>query len=403
SGEFWSWVTARKVFSSYSIPSLPLPPTPYFPLPHSFSASCLEKNLWHFTDFWQVVSVLLLDHHKGIDFHLIDFLIYAVRHFGQLFETHPWVLCGNYNWKTHLQSSSTSGCLSEMRNGMSAARRLFSASHTTVDPKEVKKFQLLAHKWWDEQGEYSPLHSMNDIRVPFIRDTLLNLSSEHQLGSPLSGIKILDVGCGGGLLSEPLGRLGASVTGIDPLEDNIRTAEQHKSFDPDLDKRIQYKSCSLEEIAEESTETFDVIVASEVVEHVADLETFISCCYQVLKPEGSLFITTLSKTQLSYVLGIVVAEKIMGIVPDGTHDWEKFITPEELERLLESNGFLVKAVNGMLYNPFSGSWSWIESTSINYALHAVKSKAQEQSSSREPLSEAEEEQHQARANTSTTI
>ncbi|KYO40045.1 ubiquinone biosynthesis O-methyltransferase, mitochondrial [Alligator mississippiensis] len=336
-----------------------------------------------------------LSHYRGT--------LWLFHQFGQSSEMHSWVLCENYNWKTRLQSSSTFGCLSEMKNGMSAARRLFSASHTTVDPKEVKKFQLLAHKWWDEQGEYAPLHSMNDIRVPFVRDTLLNLSSDHQLGSPLSGIKILDVGCGGGLLSEPLGRLGASVTGIDPLEDNIRTAEQHKSFDPDLDKRIQYKSCSLEEIAEESTETFDVIVASEVVEHVADLETFISCCYQVLKPEGSLFITTLSKTQLSYVLGIVVAEKIMGIVPDGTHNWEKFITPEELECLLESNGFLVKAVNGMLYNPFSGSWSWIESTSINYALHAMKSKAQEQSSSREPPSEAEEEQHPARANTRTAV
>ncbi|NWI01155.1 COQ3 protein, partial [Tichodroma muraria] len=255
-------------------------------------------------------------------------------------------------------------------------KRPFSTSHSSVDSKEMKKFQLLAHKWWDEEGEYAALHSMNDIRVPFIRDTLLSMSSNYHLGNPLCGIKILDVGCGGGLLSE----VRNSVLCVFLLKgDNIRTADRHKSFDPVLAKRIQYKSSSLEEIVEESMETFDVIVASEVVEHVADLETFIKCCSQVLKPEGSLFITTINRTQLSYVLGIVVAEKIMGIVPEGTHEWAKFVPPEELERLLESNGFSVKAVNGMLYNPLSGSWSWMESTSLNYAVHAVKPGARAQS------------------------
>ncbi|NWS39475.1 COQ3 protein, partial [Probosciger aterrimus] len=278
-------------------------------------------------------------------------------------------------------------------------KRPFSTSRSSVDPNEIKKFQFLAQKWWDEEGEYSALHSMNDIRVPFIRDTLLNMSSNYHLGSPLSGVKILDVGCGGGLLSEPLGRLGASVTGIDPLEDNIRTADQHKSFDPVLAQRIQYKCSSLEEIVEESMETFDVIVASEVVEHVADLEMFIKCCSQVLKPAGSLFITTINRTQLSYVLGIVVAEKILGTVPEGTHEWEKFVPPEDLERLLESNDFSVKTVNGMLYNPLWGSWSWTESTSINYAMHAVKSGVQGQSSPTDAPSETESRQHSATAGT----
>ncbi|CAM5100596.1 unnamed protein product [Eretmochelys imbricata] len=328
----------------------------------------------------------------------------AGDHYGQAFQRGPGGFSENYNWKMQLTSNSTRFvCLTETKSSMSAMKRLYSTSHTTVDSKEMKKFQLLAHRWWDEQGEYSILHSLNDIRVPFIRDTLLNMSSDHQLGSPLSGVKILDVGCGGGLLSEPLGRLGASVTGIDPLEDNIRTAEQHKSFDPVLAKRIQYKPCSLEDIAEEATETFDVMVASEVVEHVADLETFIKYCYQVLKPGGSLFITTINKTQLSYILGIVVAEKIMGIVPEGTHDWEKFISPEELECLLDSNGFLVKTVNGMSYNPLSGSWSWTESTSINYAVHAMKTRVKEQSNSREPPSETDKEEHLAEANASTTV
>ncbi|XP_068793961.1 ubiquinone biosynthesis O-methyltransferase, mitochondrial isoform X2 [Struthio camelus] len=305
----------------------------------------------------------------------------------------------NATWKIQLKSSSTLPIsLTEIKS-LFTMKRFFSTSRSTVDPKEMKKFQLLAHKWWDEEGDYSALHSMNDIRVPFIRDTLLNKSNNHQLGNPLSGLKILDVGCGGGLLSEPLGRLGASVTGIDPLEDNIRIADQHKSFDPILARRVQYKSSSLEDIVEESMETFDVIVASEVVEHVADLQMFIKCCSQVLKPEGSLFITTINKTQLSYVLGIVVAEKIIGIVPEGTHEWEKFVTPEELERLLKSSGFSVKAVNGMLYNPITGSWSWTESTSINYAMHAVKSRGQGQSGHTDPSSEMQREQHSATAGT----
>uniref|UniRef100_A0A8D0L218 Ubiquinone biosynthesis O-methyltransferase, mitochondrial n=1 Tax=Sphenodon punctatus TaxID=8508 RepID=A0A8D0L218_SPHPU len=313
-----------------------------------------------------------------------------------------WSSYANYNWKMQLKSNSTFACLTGMRNSRSAMERLYSSSHTTVDSKEMKKFQLLAHEWWDEHGKYSALHSMNDIRVPFIRDTILNMKNDYQLGSPLCGIKILDVGCGGGLLTEPLGRLGASVTGIDPQEDSIRTAEAHKSFDPVLAERIKYKSCSLEDTVEEATETFDVIVASEVVEHVADLEMFIKCCYEVLKPEGSLFITTINKTQLSYLLGIIAAEKLLGIVPEGTHDWEKFVSPEELESLLESNGFVVKTVNGMSYNPLLGSWSWTENTSINYALHAIKSGVQQQSE-REPHLEVDEEQHRPKSVTSTAI
>ncbi|XP_041107123.1 ubiquinone biosynthesis O-methyltransferase, mitochondrial-like isoform X2 [Polyodon spathula] len=209
-------------------------------------------------------------------------------------------------------------------------------SHTTLDPDETKKFQSLAKRWWDEQGEFAALHSMNDLRVPFIRDNLLNRNGRRKPGSPLSGYKILDVGCGGGLLSEPLGRLGALVTGIDPLKDSIRTAEVHKSFDPVLNKQIHYSSCLLEDITEEAAETFDAVVASEVVEHVNDLETFINSCYEVLKPGASLFITTINKTNLSYSLAIVAAENILKIVPRGTHDWDKFINPVDLERILES-------------------------------------------------------------------
>ncbi|CAJ1061955.1 ubiquinone biosynthesis O-methyltransferase%2C mitochondrial isoform X2 [Xyrichtys novacula] len=256
-----------------------------------------------------------------------------------------------------------------------------SASHTTVDPDEVRRFQSLSGKWWDEQGEFAALHAMNDLRVPFIRDNLLSVHRARHPGRPLAGLTILDVGCGGGLLTEPLGRLGAEVLGIDPVEDSIGTARLHSSYDPDLRDRVSYKACSLEELSAEEEEgeseelevsQYDAIVASEVVEHLADLETFAFCCSNVLKPGGSLFITTINKTNLSYALGIVVAEQLLRIVPSGTHDWEKFISPEELERLLESNGFSVQSVQGMLYNPLSGAWSWTNSTAINYALHAVK-------------------------------
>ncbi|KAM3930301.1 ubiquinone biosynthesis O-methyltransferase, mitochondrial isoform 2-T2 [Leptodactylus fuscus] len=244
---------------------------------------------------------------------------------------------------------------------------------------EMKKFQVWSAKWWDEEGVYSALHAMNDIRVPFIRDILMSKNPNHDVGSPLSGMKLLDVGCGGGLLSEPLGRLGAIVTGIDPLEDNIKSAELHKSFDPVLDGRVQYRNCSLEDMVQQSMESFDAVVASEVVEHVNNVEAFIQSCFQVLKPGGSLFITTINKTKLSYFLGILLAEKVMSLVPEGTHDWNKFISPVELERLLESNGFVASTLRGMLYNPLIGSWRWFDDTSINYAIHAVKMVAQEQS------------------------
>ncbi|XP_036395460.1 ubiquinone biosynthesis O-methyltransferase, mitochondrial [Megalops cyprinoides] len=261
------------------------------------------------------------------------------------------------------------------RHGVHSIRTM---SHSTLDPSEAKKFQLLANKWWNEHGEFAALHSMNDLRVPFIRDNLLNVHGGRQWGRPLSGIRILDVGCGGGLLTEPLGRLGADVVGVDPVEDSIRTAELHSSFDPVLRERIRYRACTLEEISKEEAEGFDAVVASEVVEHLADLDTFAICCNQVLKPGGSLFITTINKTNLSYALGIVAAERVLRIVPSGTHEWDKFISPVELERLLESNGLFVESVRGMLFNPLFGSWSWTQSTSINYALHAVKQREEPQ-------------------------
>ncbi|XP_062042514.1 ubiquinone biosynthesis O-methyltransferase, mitochondrial isoform X1 [Lepus europaeus] len=319
-------------------------------------------------------------------------LTWAVNQPDWTLQIKPWIF-NKYRTIWSRSYGVTFSCLNRMKRP--PWMRLYSTSQTTIDSSEVKTFQALAHKWWDEQGVYAPLHSMNDLRVPFIRDNLLKAVDDHQPGKPLSGMKILDVGCGGGLLAEPLGRLGASVIGIDPVDENIKTAQHHKSFDPVLDKRLEYRACSLEEIVEETIGTFDAVIASEVVEHVIDLETFIQCCCQVLKPGGSLFITTINKTQLSYALGIVFSEQIAGIVPKGTHTWEKFVSPEKLESILESNGLSLQTVAGMLYNPFSGYWHWSENTSLNYAAHAVKSMVQEHPGSAEFVLKEDTEELQA--------
>ncbi|XP_070768582.1 ubiquinone biosynthesis O-methyltransferase, mitochondrial [Enoplosus armatus] len=307
-----------------------------------------------------------------------------------LYSSKPAAVCGvlrsGFSWAAVCKQRTLwlprSACLKDQRQNVTVPGHISAraASQTTVDPDEVRRFQSLAGKWWDEQGEFAALHAMNDLRVPFIRDNLLSLHGVYHPGKPLAGLRILDVGCGGGLLTEPLGRLGAKVLGIDPVEHSIGTAQLHSSYDPDLRDRVCYRACTLEELSAEEGEEqeeqgvgqFDAVVASEVVEHLADLETFTFCCSHVLKPGGSLFITTINKTNLSYALGIVAAEQLLRIVPSGTHDWEKFISPVELERLLESNGFSVQSVQGMLYNPVSGAWSWTNSTAINYALHAVK-------------------------------
>ncbi|XP_026887351.2 ubiquinone biosynthesis O-methyltransferase, mitochondrial [Electrophorus electricus] len=294
-----------------------------------------------------------------------------------------WTSCKHYKQflERHLSNLKFMGVATRL------VQHVRTVSHSTLDPAEVRKFQAMANKWWDLQGDFAALHSLNDLRVPFIRDNLLNVHSVHPISKPLAGLRILDVGCGGGLLTEPLGRLGAVVLGIDPVEDNVRIAELHASHDPVLQDHVQYRACTLEELADEEEEHFDAVLASEVLEHLADLDTFIHCCHCVLKPGGSLFITTINRTQLSYVSSIVLAEWLLRIVPGGTHDWDKFITPVELERLLESSGFCVESLRGMFYNPACGAWSWQKSTAVNYALHALKQRAEPQQDHIQPESD----------------
>lgn len=254
------------------------------------------------------------------------------------------------------------------------------ASHaSTVDEEEVERFSRLADNWWDESGEFGALHSMNDLRIPLIRDGLLTSSSSDRSTSlPLKGLKILDVGCGGGILCEPLARLGADVTGVDASEENIKAAKLHASYSPSLVERLRYECTTVEELSASEPEVYDGVVASEVIEHVANQTQFLKSCGDLVKPGGSIFLTTMNQTQLSYWLAIFAAERIFRIVPEGIHDWNKFISPDKIHHHLERENFKTVAVRGMTVNPLNFHWCWIENTSVNYAMHAVKAISERQ-------------------------
>ncbi|UJR32284.1 hypothetical protein I4U23_019749 [Adineta vaga] len=244
---------------------------------------------------------------------------------------------------------------------------------SSVDPDEINRFRQLSSSWWNETGEYAALHSLNQLRIPFIREQLLQSSTKtNDSRKPLNGLQLLDIGCGGGILSEPLARLGASVLGIDAVSENISTAQYHT--EPALKHNLNYKHVTLEELCEnvEHIEKYDAIIASEVIEHINDVDSFIGNIGKLLKPKGLCFITTLNQTMASYLFGIIAAEYILRIVPAGTHSWNKFIRPSDLLVLFEKNGFSVLLNNGMLYNPITNRWSWSTNKAINYAVCAAK-------------------------------
>ncbi|XP_015111063.1 ubiquinone biosynthesis O-methyltransferase, mitochondrial [Diachasma alloeum] len=244
---------------------------------------------------------------------------------------------------------------------------------TTVDSNDVKQHGELREKWWDLDGPMRALHSLNPLRVQLVRDGLVNVGwREVNPGHPLEGVKILDVGCGGGILSEPLARIGASVTGLDMSKTLIELAKTHATLDPSLSGRLTYLNTSIEDYIRTNAGMYDAVVASEILEHVSDQELFLQCCAESVKPGGSIFITTMNKTIPSYLGGIVAAEYILKLLPVGTHDWKKFISPEEVQRILEKSGCRTKLIHGELYNPINNQWTWISSTAINYALHAIK-------------------------------
>jgi len=249
------------------------------------------------------------------------------------------------------------------------------STRSSVDPDEINRFRQLSTAWWNETGEYAALHSLNQLRVPFIREQIIQSDPTKTITNvvkPLTGFRLLDIGCGGGILAEPLARLGASVLGIDAVKENISTAQFHA--DPSLQSNLNYQHVTLEELCEniEHREQYDGVIASEVVEHVNDVDGFIGNIHKLLKPRGLCFITTLNQTIPSYLLGILLAEYVFRIVPAGTHSWNKFIRPSDLMVLLEKNRFSVLLNNGMFYNPINNRWSWSTNQSINYAICAEK-------------------------------
>ena len=227
------------------------------------------------------------------------------------------------------------------------------ADSVTVDPAEIEKFSAMAADWWDATGQFKPLHKLNPTRLRFIRDRAAARFGRDPLGDrPLAGLSLLDIGCGGGLLCEPLTRLGARVTGLDAAEKNIKIAALH-AVESDLE--IDYRHGTAEALAA-AGEQFDIVLNMEVVEHVADVTVFLKTCARLVAPGGMMVSATVNRTPKSYLLAIVGAEYILRWLPRGTHDWKRFVKPSELAGALRGSGLEIEEMTGVAYNPLSDSW-----------------------------------------------
>ena len=239
---------------------------------------------------------------------------------------------------------------------------------SSVNKKEIEKFSKMASEWWDPNGKFKPLHKFNPIRIKYIKENIISsFQLKKNANKPLEKINILDIGCGGGLLSEPMTRLGAKVTGIDASDKNIKIAKLHAKKNK---LNINYLCSSPEKI--KIKDKFDVILNMEIIEHVEDINFFIKSCSKLLKKDGIMFVATLNKTLKSYVFAIIGAEYVLRWLPIGTHDWEKFVKPNDLKEILNQNNLKLEKLDGMNFNLIKDEWSISKDTSINYISKFIK-------------------------------
>jgi 2-polyprenyl-6-hydroxyphenyl methylase/3-demethylubiquinone-9 3-methyltransferase len=235
---------------------------------------------------------------------------------------------------------------------------------STIDPQEIEKFSKIADEWWSTTGKFKPLHKFNPIRISFIRNKIIeHFALDQKSATPFLGLKILDVGCGGGLIAEPFARMNAQVTAIDASEKNIKVAKIHAEKSQ---LKIDYRASSVEDLIMQN-EKFDVVLALEVVEHVVDLEKFITNCAAVLKPNGLLFVATINRTLKSLALAKVAVEYILRWLPAGTHDWKKFLKPSEINFHANNCGLTLQSLRGFSYNILTDEWKESEKLDVNYA------------------------------------
>ena len=238
---------------------------------------------------------------------------------------------------------------------------------TSVNKKEIDKFSKMADEWWDPEGKFKPLHKFNPIRIKYIKENIINNFKLKNKSKSLSGINILDIGCGGGLLSEPMSRMGANVTGIDASNKNIKIAKLHSKKNK---LKINYLCSSPEKL--KIGDKFDVILNMEIVEHVEDIDFFLKSCSKLLKKNGLMFVATINKTLKSYIFAIVGAEYVLRWLPIGTHEWEKFVKPEDLKKILMKYDLSLNKLEGMDFNIIKDEWSISRNLSVNYIAKFTK-------------------------------
>ena len=238
----------------------------------------------------------------------------------------------------------------------------------SIDPSEVEKFSRIASEWWDTKGKFRPLHKFNPVRLSFIRETLVDhFDLDAKAHKPLTGLRLLDIGCGGGLVSVPMCRLGASVTGVDASEENIKTASVHAD---EIGLEIDFRAGAVEGLAQSGEPVFDVVLTLEVVEHVADPHAFLETCASLVKPGGILMVATINRTAKARALALFAAERVLRWLPEGTHDYDKLVTPDEVEAAVGQAGLTTDAPIGVTYNPIFDRWSLGSDTEMNYMMVA---------------------------------